>query len=56
MQGLRFMLFAGEPIGEPIVQHGPFVMNTQDEIRQAFLDYQTGTLQKANDDVWQAWS
>lgn len=35
--GLRFLLIAGKPIGEPIVQHGPFVMNTQEEI------YQVGT-------------
>jgi quercetin 2,3-dioxygenase len=38
----RFILVAGKPIKEPIVQHGPFVMNTTDEIRQAITDYQMG--------------
>ncbi len=42
-QPLRAALFSGRPIPEPVVAHGPFVMNTQDEIRQAFADYHNGT-------------
>ena len=38
----RFVLISGEPINEPIVQHGPFVMNTKEEILQAIEDYQEG--------------
>jgi hypothetical protein len=41
--GARFMLMAGAPIGEPIVPYGPFVMNTEDEIRQALADLRSGT-------------
>ncbi|MFO8142770.1 MAG: pirin family protein [Marinobacter sp.] len=42
--GARLLLIAGRPIGEPIVQYGPFVMNTREEIEQALRDYQTGRL------------
>ena len=43
-EGARFLLLAGRPLGEPIVQHGPFVMNTREEIEQALADYRDGTL------------
>jgi len=38
----RALLIAGKPLGEPIAQHGPFVMNTTEEIYQAVRDYQAG--------------
>jgi redox-sensitive bicupin YhaK (pirin superfamily) len=38
----RALLIAGKPVGEPIAQHGPFVMNTRDELIQAIHDYQAG--------------
>jgi redox-sensitive bicupin YhaK (pirin superfamily) len=40
----RFLVLSGKPIKEPIVQYGPFVMNTTDEIEQAIQDYRAGTL------------
>ena len=44
--GARFMLMAGAPFGEPIVPYGPFVMNTEDEIRQALFELRNGTFVK----------
>ncbi len=40
----RFLVISGKPLREPIVQYGPFVMNTTDEIEQAIQDYRAGTL------------
>lgn len=40
----KAILVAGKPLGEPIVQHGPFVMNTKEEIYQAIKDFQEGRL------------
>jgi redox-sensitive bicupin YhaK (pirin superfamily) len=44
--GARVLLLAGKPIREPMVQYGPFVMNTREEIEQAIRDYQVGGFAK----------
>ncbi len=41
-QGARFILVAGAPLDEPVARHGPFVMNTPEQIVQAIRDYQAG--------------
>jgi len=43
-EGAGLLVMTGRPLGEPIVQYGPFVMNTVEEIRDAIRDYQAGTL------------
>ena len=42
-EGVRFLLISGAPIAEPVAWHGPIVMNTQDELRQAFKELRNGT-------------
>ena len=42
--GARFVLIAGRPLNEPVVQYGPFVMNTPEEIEQAVADFRAGRL------------
>jgi redox-sensitive bicupin YhaK (pirin superfamily) len=44
--GARVLLLAGKPLREPVVQYGPFVMNTREEIEQAIADYQSGALSR----------
>ena len=41
---VAFLLLAARPLREPIVQYGPFVMNTREEIEQAMADYKNGKL------------
>lgn len=43
-EALDVLLIGGMPLNEPIVRHGPFVMNTEDEIRQAIVDYRAGKM------------
>ena len=45
-KGMRFLLAAGRPIGEPVAWRGPIVMNTREELRQAFHDVEAGTFIK----------
>jgi len=46
-EGGRVILLAGRPLREPVVQYGPFVMNTMQEIDRAIRDYQSGELTRA---------
>jgi hypothetical protein len=42
-KGIRFLLVSGKPLGEPVAWHGPIVMNTQEQLRQAFEELEKGT-------------
>ena len=45
-EGLRFLLISGAPIDAPVAWHGPIVMNSQDELRQAMRDLRNNTFYK----------
>jgi redox-sensitive bicupin YhaK (pirin superfamily) len=46
-EGVNFLFLAAKPLNEPVVQYGPFVMNTREEIEQALADYRNGHLASA---------
>ena len=48
-EGMRFLLVAGSPIREPVAWHGPIVMNTKEELQQAFNDLRNNKFIKPAD-------
>ena len=45
--GIRFLLVSGKPLEEPVAWYGPIVMNTQEQLRQAYEELQSGTFLKS---------
>jgi hypothetical protein len=45
-EGIRFLLISGKPLQEPVAWYGPIVMNTQEQLQQAFRELQEGTFLK----------
>jgi hypothetical protein len=45
--GIRFLLVSGKPLEEPVAWYGPIVMNTQEQLRQAFAELERGTFLKS---------
>ena len=45
-ENIRFLFISGKPLGEPIAWYGPIVMNTQEELKVAFDEYQKGIFLK----------
>jgi redox-sensitive bicupin YhaK (pirin superfamily) len=42
-EGIRFLLVSGKPLEEPVAWHGPIVMNTQEQLQQAYAELRAGT-------------
>ncbi len=45
-EGIRFLLVSGKPISEPVAWYGPIVMNTEEQLREAYQELQNGTFIK----------
>ncbi len=45
-EGIRFLLVSGKPLEEPVAWYGPIVMNTQEQLEQAFNELRSGTFIK----------
>ena len=45
-EGIRFLLVSGKPLGEPVAWYGPIVMNTQQQLQEAFEELERGTFLK----------
>jgi redox-sensitive bicupin YhaK (pirin superfamily) len=50
--GVRFLLVSGMPLREPVAWHGPIVMNTREELQQAFRELNTGQFVKTGAEGW----
>jgi hypothetical protein len=50
-ESVRFLLISGKPINEPIAWYGPIVMNTEEELEEAFYDYRAGTFVKSQSKI-----
>ncbi len=48
-EGIRFLLVSGKPLEEPVAWYGPIVMNTQEQLQQAFQELQEGTFLKSQE-------
>ena len=46
--GIRFLLVSGKPLQEPVAWYGPIVMNTQEQLREAFNELQKGTFLRSD--------
>lgn len=49
-EGIRFLLVSGKPLEEPVAWYGPIVMNTQEQLRQAYDELQSGTFLRSSED------